>query len=172
MTAYLLLATLLVALIVSVVATAIRDRSEAEEENGVPTPEARQEEALEALRELEFDYETGVVTEEEYHRRRPVLAREAVEAHRETEAAGGPRGAPAPGALRTAAARDGAGRASPPMGREEGAAGAAGAAAGSEKTATRHCTSCGAIVRAGARFCPKCGTPVSVPGGGAAAGDA
>lgn len=133
MTAYLLLATMLVALIVSVVATAVRDRSELDEEDGTPTAEAREKEALEALRELEFDYETGVVTEEEYRRRRPELAREAVDAHQEVETAGGAGGAAAAGA--EAEGGDGAG---PPA----------------------HCSSCGASLRPGSRFCARCGAPV------------
>ncbi|HKK28288.1 MAG TPA: zinc ribbon domain-containing protein [Gemmatimonadota bacterium] len=138
MTAYLLLATVLVALIVSVVATAVRDRADTEMDEGLPTPEAREREALEALRELEFDYETGVVTEEEYRRRRPVLAREAVDAH---EASGGA-GEPPGGAREAAAGRAGAGRE---------AAGAAPA----------ECPSCGAALKPGANFCARCGAPVA-----------
>ncbi len=90
MTAYLLLVTLLVALIVSVVASATRDRKQSLEEDARPAANARQEALLEDLRELEFDYETGVVSEEEYQRRKPLLAREAVAAHERVEELEGP----------------------------------------------------------------------------------
>jgi len=143
MTAYLLLATVLVALIVSVVATAVRDRADTEMSEGLPTPEAREREAIEALRELEFDYETGVVTEEEYRRRRPILAREAVDAH---EAAGGAGEAPEP--TREA---------------EDGGAGADREAAGEAPSA---CPSCGASLKPGANFCARCGVPVAGRDGG------
>lgn len=90
MIAYLLLVTLLVALVVSVVASATRDRRQSLEEDALPAARARQEALLEELRELEFDYETGVVSEEEYRRRRPKLAQQAVEAHERLEELAGP----------------------------------------------------------------------------------
>ena len=150
MTAYLLLATLLVALIVSVVASAVRDRAETDEKEGVPTAEAREQEALEALRELEFDYETGVVSEEEYRRRRPELAREAVDAHQD---AGSPPERPAG------------------SGPGQGGGAPAPAAAGEPAGAPAHCTACGAAIRQGASFCARCGAPVAGRGGEAAGGD-
>ncbi|HKK08076.1 MAG TPA: zinc ribbon domain-containing protein [Gemmatimonadota bacterium] len=156
MTAYLLLATLLVALIVSVVASAVRDRAETDEEEGVPTAEAREREAIEALRELEFDYETGVVSEEEYRRRRPELAREAVDAHQDA----GPAGVAAPDAA------SGPARAGEAAAAEAGEAAAA--EAGEPAAAPAHCTSCGAELRRGARFCARCGAPVAGRGGEAA----
>ncbi len=90
MIAYIILVTLLVALIASVIASATRDRRESIAEDALPAPEARQEALLDELRELEFDHETGVVTEEEYRRLRPELSREAVAAHEEVDSAVGP----------------------------------------------------------------------------------
>jgi cell division protein FtsL len=89
MIAYLLLVTLLVALIVSVVASATRDRKLSLEEDALPGAKARQEALLEELRELEFDHETGVVSEEEYARRRPALEKGAVAAHQRVQELGG-----------------------------------------------------------------------------------
>jgi hypothetical protein len=123
-----------VALIVSVVASAARDRKESMREDALPAPEARQTALLDELRELEFDYETGVVTEEEYRRLRPELARRAVAAHEEVATTGG----------RTSAdAGVGSGGGEPAGGREPGS-----------------CVSCGASVRSGASFCGHCGAPV------------
>lgn len=93
MTAYILLVTLLVALIVSVIYSAVRDRHESIEDDALPGAKARQEALLEELRELEFDHETGVVSEAEYGRRRPELARRAVTAHEEVVELGGGRAA-------------------------------------------------------------------------------
>lgn len=90
MIAYLLLVTLLVALVVSVVASATRDRRQSLEEDAQPAAKARQDALLEDLRELEFDHETGVVSEEEYRRRRPELSRQAVAAHERVEELQGP----------------------------------------------------------------------------------
>ncbi|MDP2481601.1 MAG: zinc ribbon domain-containing protein [Candidatus Palauibacterales bacterium] len=128
MIAYLLLVTLLVALIVSVVASATRDRKQSLEEDARPAAKARQDALLEELRELEFDHETGVVSEEEYASRRPALEKEAVAAHQRVQELGG---------------------ASPD-----------GASLIREAPAGSSCTSCGAPLREGARFCGRCGSPV------------
>jgi hypothetical protein len=45
-----------------------------------PTPEGRKARALDALRELEFEYETGKMAESDYQRLRARWAREAIEA--------------------------------------------------------------------------------------------
>ena len=45
-----------------------------------PTPEGRKARALDALRELEFEYETGKMAESDYQRLRAQWAKEAIEA--------------------------------------------------------------------------------------------
>ena len=45
-----------------------------------PTPEGRKARALDALRELEFEYETGKMAESDYQRLRAHWAKEAIEA--------------------------------------------------------------------------------------------
>jgi len=45
-----------------------------------PTPEGRKARALDALRELEFEYETGKMAESDYQRLRARWAKEAIEA--------------------------------------------------------------------------------------------
>ena len=45
-----------------------------------PTPEGRKARALDALRELEFEYETGKMAESDYQRLRAHWAKEAIDA--------------------------------------------------------------------------------------------
>ncbi|MFB6240276.1 MAG: zinc-ribbon domain-containing protein [Gemmatimonadota bacterium] len=111
-------------------------------EGEVP-PEERQEAALDALQELEFEHETGKLSDEDYHRLRNRYARAAVEARDEVARDEAPRGDAPP---------DGAGRAGP-AGGEPGADGDDGAGEG-----PAFCPECGAGAADGARYCGQCGS--------------
>jgi hypothetical protein len=128
MIAYLLLVTLLVALIVSVVASAARDRKQSLEEDALPAAKARQEALLEELRELEFDHETDVVSDEEYRRRLPELEKQAVAAHERVAELGG-----------TVPDRA-------PVGREAGAGAACASCGAPLREGAHFCARCGAPV--------------------------
>ncbi len=69
------------------------------------SPEDRKREAIEALRELEFEYQTGKVSEEDYARLRARYARAAIEARDELGERVGPGGCPSCGAPRKEDAR-------------------------------------------------------------------
>lgn len=86
-------------LLVAVVAwSALRERAVLPEGGGESGPEGRLDAALEALRELEFDYRTEKMPEEDYRRLRLEYATEAVRAREELAAAGEDReGAHGPG---------------------------------------------------------------------------
>jgi hypothetical protein len=84
--------------------------------------------ALDALRELEFEFETGKIAEEDYHPLRAQYAAEAI-------------------AARDAGADD-----------EAGAAAGAAAGAGGPAVPAGHCGVCGAGVPRDAKFCSRCGT--------------
>ena len=111
-------------------------------------PEERYEATLEALRELEFEYQTEKLSDEEYRRLRAHYGRLALGAEEEME--GGIEGAEEEVA---AAASSGARAPEPATGGGEGATPAGSAAAGDRGT----CDACGGSVPAGASFCPRCG---------------
>jgi len=75
------MAVLLVALIVVVIAAGVRGGT-VEPAWGADDPASRQEAALAQLAELEFEYQTGKINEEEYREMRAPLARAAVEARK------------------------------------------------------------------------------------------
>lgn len=75
------MAVLLVAMIVVVIAAGVRGGT-VESEWGADDPASRQEAALAQLAELEFEYQTGKINEEEYREMRGPLARVAVEARK------------------------------------------------------------------------------------------
>lgn len=114
--------------------------------------EERRSAALEALRELEFEHETGKMTDDEYRRQRARYGRVALDALEEAES-GGTEGAGAPDAERPAAGEAGAGAA--PSSSEEIAG---------ESPRTR-CPSCGAAVRAAASYCGRCGARLEAGAG-------
>ncbi|MEJ2482656.1 MAG: zinc ribbon domain-containing protein [Gemmatimonadota bacterium] len=60
-----------------------------------PTPEGRKARALDALRELEFEYETGKMAESDYRQLRAHWAAEAIEARDALGEASGPTGSAA-----------------------------------------------------------------------------
>jgi uncharacterized membrane protein len=79
---FLLMAALLVALIVVVIAAGVRGGT-VEPGWRADDPASRQEAALAQLAELEFEYQTGKINEEEYREMRGPLARVAVEARKQ-----------------------------------------------------------------------------------------
>lgn len=104
----------------------------------------RRELALEALRELEFEHETGKLGDDEYRRQRARYGRLALDALEELEKADAPESgtdevAPAPGM------GDGASR----SGESE-----------------LRCPSCAAVARSGSRFCAQCGSPLEAGAAG------
>lgn len=113
---YLLGAVLLV-LLVAAVLGAIREEPATETElDGLP-PEERYDAALEALEEVEFDYRTGKLPEDDYRRLRARYGRAALEAREalgDDGAPGGGRGGEPAGARPDSGAReDGEARATP-----------------------------------------------------------
>ncbi len=85
---------ILLVLLAVVVAAALREGGgEAAEEGGAGSPGERLEATLEALREVEFDYRTGKLPEEEYRALRRRWGRRALRARAELVEVEGP-GAP------------------------------------------------------------------------------
>ncbi len=79
---FLVMAVLLVTLIVVVIAAGVRGGT-VEPGGRADDPASRQEAALAQLAELEFEYQTGKINEEEYREVRGPLARAAVEARKQ-----------------------------------------------------------------------------------------
>ena len=79
---FLLMAAMLVALIVVVIAAGVRGGT-VEPGWRADDPASRQEAALAQLAELEFEYQTGKINEEEYREMRGPLARVAIEARKQ-----------------------------------------------------------------------------------------
>ncbi len=145
MIALYVLGAILVLLLVGVMlAPLLEDARPAMELDELP-PRERREAALEALRDVEFEHETGKLDEAEYRRLRTHFGRAVLEAE---EAMAVPA--------------------------EPSAAGEPGADAGGQEAAdapvleAAYCTACGGELRAGARYCPACGEPR--PGAGEEAG--
>lgn len=86
MTAFILFAVVLVLLATAIIWSAVR--SGAREE---PSQAERRDAAIEALRQLELERGTGMLTEEEYAEIRARLAGEALRARDAAARAGGPR---------------------------------------------------------------------------------
>lgn len=129
---YVLGALLLLLLVGVMLAPLLEDARPAVELEDLP-PAQRREAALEALRDVEFEHETGKLDRAEYRHLRTHFGRAVLEAE---EAMTGP--------------ADGA-----PAGDDDGA----GAAGGDPSVETAWCTSCGGELRTGARYCPACGEP-------------
>ena len=104
--------------------------------DGDASPADRREAALDALEELQFEHETGKLSDEDYRRLKEKYARAAVEARREEEgdASSGP--GEGPSTEREAADREQA----------------------EETGASVHCPECGTEAAPDARFCGRCGT--------------
>lgn len=125
---YVLGAILLLLLVGVTLAPLLEDDRPPVELDELP-PAERREAALEALRDVEFEHETGKLDEAEYRRLRTHFGRAVLEAEEEMT-----------GTVETAPSAEGDGG--------EGAA-----------LEAVYCTACGEELRTGARFCPSCGEP-------------
>lgn len=146
MTSVYLFAAVLAVLAVCVIVASAREGEPTDPEGEGAPPGERRQAAVEALREIEFEYRTGKLDEEDYRELRERYAAAAVRARRE-EAAEGERAAP---------------EAAPEVTSEAAASG------GSDET-DRSCPSCASPARSGARYCARCGEPL--PGAGRSRGD-
>ena len=97
-----------------------------------PVPASKGHAALSAIKELEFDFATGKIAEDDYRMLRARYETKAVDALAERPAA-------------------------QPVSPDEALEAEIRAARG-----RRFCTSCGASLPSGARFCPSCGTAAEV----------
>lgn len=139
MTALYLLGAILVVLVLGVmVAPLFREEGPAAELESLPSAE-RREAALEAIRDLRFEHETGKMGEEEYEQLRTHFGRVVLAAEEELEAAG--EGLPGDG---------GEARATVAADREE-------TAEGRGDAPPAPCPECGEVPDVPVRFCPKCG---------------
>ncbi|MFW6191876.1 MAG: hypothetical protein ACOC83_00205 [Gemmatimonadota bacterium] len=145
MIAIYLFGALLVVLLVGVTLAPLleQERSDAPIED-LPAPE-RRELALEALRELEFEHETGKLGDDEFRRQRARYGRLALEALEELETAGA----------------DGSGAAD-----EVGPDPESGDAASRSGEPELRCPSCSAVRPAGARYCARCGSQLEAGAAG------
>ena len=123
--------------------------------DGDASPEERREAALDALEELQFEHETGKLSDEDFRRLKSKYARAAVAARHQEEGAAGAAGAAAGAA---------AGESGESTGARQGGEGGAEAERAAEEPppsserAASHCPECGAEVAEDARFCGQCGT--------------
>ncbi len=153
MSGFALFGALLLLLATAVVWAALRSSG-----RSVPTDRgaARRDAAIEALRELEFERETGKLPEEEYRRLRGRLEREAVRA-RDAALEAGPRpgstAAGEPDAPPSDASRSDAPPSDVPAAAEPASGGAEAA-----------CPSCQRPLEGGEKFCPSCGTSLIATG--------
>ncbi len=139
---------ILAVLLAIVVVAALRERGGGDADE--PPLEERRDAALEALREVEFDFRTGKLTEEEYRALRRKYGRLALEARSALEAraaapAGGEDG-PSP------ETRPGDGEAAAPRGER-----VSGEARAGDHARPDVCPRCGAVVPLEDRFCSRCG---------------
>jgi hypothetical protein len=148
-----LFGALLVVLLVGVTLAPLLEQERSDVPVADLPPRERRELALEALRELEFEHETGKLGDHEYRRQRTRFGRLALDALEELETA-------ATDGTRTA---DEAGRPAdaPGPGTDNvGPAGGQGDDAPRDGEPELRCPSCAAVARAGARFCAQCGSPL------------
>lgn len=149
MTAVYLFAVLLAVLVgVGLVASPLLEQEPVDAEDA--SPAERRDAEIETLREVEFEYRTGKLSEEDYRELRARHAEAAVRARRE------------------AAGEEGVSVEEPDQGedgpREVGSD--APAAEPDEGPPLPRCPECGARARrTGARFCSECGSDLEAPGG-------
>lgn len=142
MTALYLFGAFLVVLLAGVVLAPLVESEPPDEELDELPPEERREAAVEALSEVEFEYRTDKLSEEEYRRLRAHYGRIALAAEEAMEG-DGDGGAAGSAATETAAAPG-------------GGAGAGGPGQGGG-SGPRFCPECGTEAPGGARYCPECG---------------
>lgn len=133
MTGFWMFGGILIVLLATIVWAAFRA---AEDTGAALDPAERRDAAIEALRDLELEFRTGKVTEEEYRAVRARLERAALEAR---------------DAATVGHARADAGGA--------GGGGADSAAAMTRAETSRVCTACSADLEGAEAFCPACGVP-------------
>lgn len=145
-TALYVFGALLVVLLVGVVLAPLVEREPPDEELEELPPDERREAAVEALAEVEFEYRTDKLSEEEYRRLRTRYGRIALAAEEAMEGGGPVAGGEGPASDANAAAADDARRGESP------------ASAGKpDARSSGSCPDCGATVPGGASFCPRCG---------------
>lgn len=145
MTAMYVLGAILVVLVIGVmVAPLFREEGPATELETLP-PRERREAALEAVRDLQFEHDTGKMSDEEFHRLRTHFGRMVLAAEEELEDAGA-----------SVPDEGGEARAAVAAAREEASSGEGGPAPG-EEAAVPDCPECGAGLETPVRFCPECG---------------
>ena len=168
MTAVYMFAGLLALLVVvGLVLSPLLEREPVSEDRA--SPAERRDQELEALREVEFEYRTGKLSEEDYRELRARHGEAAVEARRRAEAerpdAGSEEHAPAADVGRGGDAGDAGqepdrGDGAEVTGTEAGDSEAGPGEAGADEAGARepwYCPSCGAEARPHARFCSRCG---------------
>lgn len=135
MTALYLFGAFLVLLLAGVVLAPLIEREPPDRELEELPPDERREAAVEALAEIEFEYRTDKLSEEDYRRHRTHYGRIALAAEEEMEGDGPETGGEAP---------------------PSGTAEAGGSGSDGARTAGS-CPGCGSKAPDGARFCPRCG---------------
>lgn len=159
MIAIYLFGALLVVLLVGVTLAPLleQERSDVRVED-LPARE-RRELALEALRELEFEHETGKLGDGEYRRQRARYGRLALDALEELETAEADGSGAADEAGRPA---DATGPETDEVERDP----ESGDGASRSGEPELRCPSCAAVGRAGSRFCARCGSPLEAGAAG------
>lgn len=113
MTALYLFGAFLVLLLAGVVLAPLIEREPPDRELEELPPDERREAAVEALAEVEFEYRTDKLSEEDYRRLRTRYGRIALAAEEEMEAAAGEAGRPGSDGARAAGSCPGCGSAAP-----------------------------------------------------------
>lgn len=149
---------MVVALTVLVVAIVMRPLLMPQTEQQMPTTEiddllVRREQVLSSLRDLDFDYSTGKINDEDYTRQRERLMQTGVAVLKQLDQMG----VTAPGEMSSTASLDAGIEAL--LAKRRGGPATPQAAAPS---AGDHCPACGAAVVAGDRFCARCGQTLAV----------
>lgn len=137
---YLFAALLALLVIVGLVASPLLEGEPVGGEDAAPVD--RRDAEIETLREVEFEYRTGKLSEEDYRELRERHAEAAVRARREVEEE----------AREPEEGTDVAGEDDP-------------GADAADRGPRPHCPACGAEARTGARFCSRCGTELEDAGG-------
>lgn len=121
----------------------------------------RKDAALKAIKDLEFDYRVGKVSDEDYRRLDQSLRRQAIVLMQQVEKLA-PRSSTLDDRLEAEIAAQRKSR--PPQPEAVKPATVPVPAAGrATNTPARYCTNCGNLLEPSHKFCANCGTPVAVP---------